>query len=595
MRLGMTEGPLRKIDYIIFAFLAVVCFLTFQQGDIMHTAGCSYGYLQGHFLDFYEWDAYEYNMWASYMPSTYLVFAVWNIPLKLLGIVTCPERFASNVWVLMWYKLLPVSLYLISGYLVYKIASVIGMGTKKSKICAYVFLTTPIGFFSQFLFGQYDIFTVFLILLGIYYYMKDNRRLFVLFFALSLPFKYYSLLIFVPMLLLKEKNFFKILRDMVCVTWCYVLEFAVYFHSPLFRQYVLGFGPTGYVYQAGIDTGAAHLSLVMMLFCLICAWAYFTNPKTRSELSQWTFYFGSLVIAVIFGLSQWHPQWLLFAVPFWVISSLLHRDTKIFMVLDIFMMLVFTVYTVNIWPDHVDQELFSWGIFGDYIYKYIGTKLTMREIFVITDMDMVGSLFTTLMIVAALFKHPKYCVANVSSGIDSCMSWIRVRFMGGLAIFLVPAVMCFVVAARPPFVSLNTGQPYEVMFPLIATRMSQVFTAEKPVLDRIDFKTATYARENDVMIEVNLVEYESGNLIYSAALPAAEFEDNDWVVLETGRIPVQPGLQYRIDFNCYAGDAENCISLYRTEDRSKAEDAFAIVREEAQDYNLCVRVFGAEN
>lgn len=590
----MTEKPLRKIDYIIFAVLAVSCFFTFQQGDIMHTAGCSYGYLQGHFWDFYEWDAYEYNMWASYMPSTYLVFAIWNIPIKLLGIVTCPERYAVNTAVLMWYKLLPVSLYMASGYLVYKIASVIGMGTKKSKLCAYVFLTTPIGFFSQFMFGQYDIFTVFLILLGVYYYMKDNRKLFVLFFALSLPFKYYSLLIFVPMLLLKEKNFFKILRDMVCVTWCYVLEFVIYFHSPLFREYVLGFGPTGYVYQAGIDTGAAHLSLVLMLFCFICAWAYFTNPKTRSELSQWTFYFSCLVVAVIFGLSQWHPQWLLFAVPFWVLSAFLHKDTKIFMVLDIFMMLVYIIYTVNIWPDHVDQELFSWGIFGDYIYRYIGTKLTMREIFVITDMDMVGSLFTTLMIVVALFKHPKYCSANVSNSVDSCMSWIRARFVGGLAIFLVPAIACFIVAAQPPYVSLNTGPLYAVEVPLIGTRMSQTFIAEKAIVDRIDFKVATYARKNDVQIEVNLVEYESNNLIYTTTLSATEFEDNAWVKLETGKIPVQPGMTYRIDFNCYEGDGGNCISLYRTEDRSWSEDTFAIVSEMPQDYNLCVRVFGTD-
>lgn len=594
MEFIMAEKPLKKLDYIVFAFFAVVCFFTFQQGDIMHTAGCSYGYLQGHFWDFYEWDAYQYNMWASYMPSTYLVFAIWNIPVRLLGLVTCPERFAYNFGVLMWYKLLPVSLYLISGFLIFKIASVIGMGTKKSKLCAYVFLTTPIGFFSQFMFGQYDIFTVFLILLGIYYYLKDNRKLFVLFFALSLPFKYYSLLIFVPMLLLKEKNFFRILRDMVCVTLCYVLEFAFYFHSPLFRQYVLGFGPTGYVYQAGIDTGAAHLSLVMMLFCLICAWAYFTNPKTKSELSQWLFYFGCLVIAVIFGLSQWHPQWLLFAVPFWVMSSFLNRDTKIFMALDIFMMLMFIIYTINIWPDHVDQELFAWGIFGDFIYKYIGTKLTMREIFRVTDMNMVGSLFTTLMIVVALFKHPKYCTGNVSSGVDSSIGWIRARFLGGVSIFLVPAIICFVVAAMPPYVSLNTGASYQVEVPLIASRMSQVFVADQAVVERIDFRTATYARKNEVQIEVNLVEYESNNLIYTTTLSAAEFEDNGWVRLETGKIPVQPGMAYRIDFNCYEGDGDNCISLYRTEDKGRTEGAFAIVREVPQDYNLCVRVFGAK-
>ena len=58
----MIEKPLKKIDYILFGIIAVACFLTFQQGDIMHTAGCSYGYLQGHFLDFYDWDANAYNM-----------------------------------------------------------------------------------------------------------------------------------------------------------------------------------------------------------------------------------------------------------------------------------------------------------------------------------------------------------------------------------------------------------------------------------------------------------------------------------------------------------------------------------------------------
>lgn len=589
----MIEKPLRKIDYILFGIIGLVCFLSFQQGDIMHTAGCSYGYLQGHFLDFYEWDAYQYNMWASYMPSTYLVFAIWNIPMKLFGIVTSPERFA-DFWVIMWYKLLPVSLYLACGYLVYKITAAIGMGSKKSKLCAYAFLTTPIGFFSQFMFGQYDVFTVFLILLGIYYYMKDNRKLFVLFFALSIPFKYYSLLIFVPLLLLKEKNVFKIIRDMVLVASCYAIEFLIYLPSPLFREYVLGFGPTGYVYQAGIDTGAAHLSLVIIFFCLICAWAYFQKPGTRAELAQWSFYLCSLVIVVIFGLSQWHPQWLLFAVPFWVISAFLHKDTKIFMILDILMMLFFIVYTVNIWPDHVDQELFAWGIFGDYIYKYIGTKLSMRQIFMITDMDLVGTLFTALMMAAAFFKHPKFCLSNVNSMGESFIGWMRGRFLGGLSIFLIPAAACFLVAAMPPFVSLNTGHAEKATFGLINTQLSQVFVPEKHVVERLEFKVATYGRENDVQLEVNLVEYESNNLIYSTTVDCAGLKDNGWVSLDTGMIPVTPGMEYRIDFTCYGGSPDNCISLYQTEDRSSAENAFAIVRGEKQDYNLCVRVYETE-
>lgn len=591
MKEFIIEKPLKKIDYILFGALAVICYLTFQQGDIMHTAGCSYGYLQGHFLDFYDWDANMYNMWPSYMPATYIVFAIWNIPMKLFGIVTHPEQFA-DFWVIMWYKLLPVCLYLASGFLVFKIANIIGMGGKKAKLCAYAFLTMPIGFFSQFLFGQYDILTVFFVLLGIYFYFKDNRGLFILYFALAIPFKYTPLLIFIPLLLLKEKNIWKLIWNVVLVAVPYLVQFLIYFRSPVFQECVLGFNAVGYVTNSSINTGAANISLVILSWGLICAWAYFKNVNTQTEWAEWTFYFCTLVIVVIFGLSQWHPQWLLFAVPFWVISAFMHRDTKIFMVIDLLLMLFFVIYTVNMWPDHVDQELFSWGIFGDYIYKYIGTKLTMREIFVLTDMDMVGTVFTALMVVAAVFKHPSYCLKNLATSADDCIGWLRGRFYGGLAIFLVPAFACFAVAAMPPYASLNTGNADIVMPALIQTQMSQTFQPEQNVLEVIEFKTATYGRENKVSMEVNLVELETGNLIYTTELDCLEFKDNSWVTVEIGRIPVKTDKKYRIDFTCYEGDGNNCISLYRTKDDTAKENTYAIVNGERQNYSLCVRVYG---
>lgn len=595
----MIEKPLKKIDYILFGIIAAVCFLTFQQGDIMHTAGCSYGYLQGHFLDFYDWDANAYNMWPSYMPSTYIVYAIWNIPMKLLGIVTQPERYAS-FWVIMWYKLLPVSLYMISGFLIYKIANVIGMGSKKAKICAYVFLTTPIGFFSQFMFGQYDILTIFLVLLGIYYYFKDNRKLFILFFALSIPFKYFSLLLFMPLLLLKEKNIWRILGSVVLVALPYAAELVLYIGSPVFREYVLGFGATSYVYNAYIDTGAAKLSLVIMAWGMICAWAYFKNLSTQTDLAQWAFYLCSLVIAVIFGLSQWHPQWLLFAVPFWVISAFLHRDTKIFMALDLLMMLIYIIFTVNTWPNHVDQELFSWGIFGDFIYKDIGSKLMMKDIFVITDMNMICSIFTALLFVTAIFKHPKYCLSNIATSVDHCMGWIRGRFLGGIAIFVIPAVLCFIVAAMPPYVSLNAYQDLSATNGLINSQISQVFTPKREVLEQIQFKIATYQRENKVELEVNLVEHETNKVIYSTAIDCSVLEDNEWVKINTGGLVIDPTIQYRIDFSCYGGSANNCISLYRTREKeevekedkkAKADVSYAIIEGRPQNYDLCVKVF----
>lgn len=591
--LSADREPLCLFDYIVFAVIAIACYVTFQQGDIMHTAGSSYGYLQGHILDYYDWVAHEYNIWDSYMPSTYIMFAIWNIPVKLFGIVTEPERFAAFP-VIMWYKLLPVSMYVASGYIIYRIAAVIGMGDRKSRLCAYAFLTAPIGFFSQFMFGQYDIFTIFFMLLGLYHYYKKNDRLFILFFAISIPFKLWSILFFVPLMLLREKNVWKVVRNLLLVAIPYAIEFAIYYGNEVFRECVLGFGATSYVYSAGLNTGAASVSYVVLLWCFLCAWAYFKKPEDNVREIQWSLYFCCMVVVALFGLSQWHPQWLLLAMPFFVLSAFIHRDTRIFMVLDILMMLFFSIYTVNLWPNHVDQELFSWGIFGDYIYKYIGTKLMMKDLYVISDMGLVFTLFTALLTVSALFKHPKFCASDFKLNVDNCVGWIRARFLVGVGIFVIPAIICFVVAALPPYVTYNTGLSYAVTAPLINSQASEVFVPSMGVLEKLEFRTATYQRENDVEIEVNIVKQDGNIIIYSTVLDAAEFEDNGWVKVELDGLAVTVGEEYRVDISCYGGDADNCISLYRTEDYGKEENGYAVIKGEKADYHLCIRIYEEE-
>lgn len=65
---------------------------------MIQTAGSALVYLFGHVRDFYDqndklfWGIYFYGtdvyIGNHYMPSTYILFALWGIPLRLLGIVT---------------------------------------------------------------------------------------------------------------------------------------------------------------------------------------------------------------------------------------------------------------------------------------------------------------------------------------------------------------------------------------------------------------------------------------------------------------------------------------------------------------------------
>jgi len=592
---SVAEKTIGLFDYIAFAVIGIACYLSFQQGDIMHTAGSSFGYLEGHIFDYYDWVANEYEIWDSYMPSTYILFAIWNIPLKLLGIVTHPQDTSPFI-AIMWYKLLPTLFYLGSGILVYKIAKEIGMGNGKSKICMYAFLTAPIGFFSQFMFGQYDSFTVFFILLGLLYYYRKNHKLFVLCFAFAIPFKLWPLLFFIPLLLLREKNIWKIIGNMVLVAIPYALEFIIYYGNEVFRECVIGFAPTGYISSAGIDAGGGvTISYMILLWGFVCAYAYFKEPEDERDNIKWSLYLCCLVLIALFALMQWHPQWLLLAMPFFVITAFINKNTKLFLILDMVMMLFFSVYVVNTWPSHVDQELFAWGIFGDYIYKYIGSKLMMRDIYMITDRTFLYTVFTVLFVISAILKHPKLCTEDFNEDAGKLIGIIRARFLVGIAIFVIPAVICFIDATQPPYLSYKTGALYGISDPLLAELpMNQVFVSSAEELESLKFKVATYDRVNDIDVDISIIDFETDEVIYTITLNASDFEDNSWIVLDLKGVKVERWKEYRLEFKCEEANEKNCITFYRTKDCESQVYGGVIRNGEWQDYHLYIELYALE-
>ncbi len=105
--------------------------------------------------------------------DTFLAYAIWNLPLYLTG--HAPQAMLTNSFINnMWYKLLPVLLYYATSHLIYQIGVEAGFGEKKAKLCKFAFLVFPIGVFSQFIFSQYDIFTVFFMVLGSVFFMGER-------------------------------------------------------------------------------------------------------------------------------------------------------------------------------------------------------------------------------------------------------------------------------------------------------------------------------------------------------------------------------------------------------------------------------------
>lgn len=575
------------IEYIIFGVIAIICFFSFQQGDILHTGGSSFAYLNGHILDFYEYNATVLGG-NNYLPSSYILFALWNIPIRLLNLVTEPTLTVPT-GVLMWYKLLPVIFYCFSGYLIYLIAVEMKLNKVNAKFCALLFLMNPIGFFSQFIFGQYDIFTVFFVLLGMYFYFKDDTRKFILFFGIASTFKYFPLFVFVPFVLLKEKNILRIIKSGILVTIPILLEVIIYIGSVAFRTGVFGFGATSYIFNAKIDTGYYSISLIVLLWALVCLGAYLKNVENKQDVIKWSLFFANLIMFLLFGLSMWHPQWLLFMVPFMTLGLVINKRSDLLLMLDIVLMVLFCVFTVNQWQNHVDQQLFNLGVLSRFIKDDINSGLTIRGLYKFSDMNLIMSLFSSVLLISSLLKLPKYSVKNLyESDFVKKRKLIIARFLIGIGFFVIPAFLCFFQSALPPYCIVDMGKQIDNIGPIENGRqVTQVFMAESDSISEINVLVGTYARVNQGEMFVEI--WNENNCLYKTMVKLQAIKDNEYLRIKLPKVSVKKGETYEIRF-ISNNLGEDFITIYNSD--IVTETQYAIVDNLKQPYSLCIKIYG---
>lgn len=109
-----------RVDWMVSILILTVLFFTCVHSDVKLTGNRSF-LMYKHFTDFYQ-ASYEQSggYWANYLPSTFIAYAIWNLPLYLTG--HAPEAILTNSFVnLMWYKLLPVIIYFVTAQLIYHI------------------------------------------------------------------------------------------------------------------------------------------------------------------------------------------------------------------------------------------------------------------------------------------------------------------------------------------------------------------------------------------------------------------------------------------------------------------------------------------
>lgn len=365
---------LSKLDYWVYGLSLALCFLLFKQSDLTHTNSSSFAYLYGHFWDFYDYNSTRMGD-NNYLPIFYIFFAIWNIPLKILGLI--PE-VTSETWMqataiqTIWSKLLLIIFFFAAVSLVGKITSQTCAGLTKEQgvqnkdLPRLLFATSPIAIFSVFIFGGYDIFALFFMLLGLRAYFAKDFKWFVVWFSVAISFKYFAAFAYLPLVLIIEKRFIRLVVYGFLGLLVTAIQFALYWHSDVFLGEIFSLVGAKTAGAAGTQIKIRSL-LINGLYGLMCCYLYFSKFDFKSHLLQWSqraIFACMLSYALLFSWVLWHPQWILLITPFICLSFLFIRSKRLLLAIEIMGYLGFAAFTMNNWVGNVDNTMLYGGVFG---------------------------------------------------------------------------------------------------------------------------------------------------------------------------------------------------------------------------------------
>ena len=518
------------VDWIIFGAITVFCFLTMQHSDILHTGSSSFALLRGHILDFYEYNA-KYLGGNSYMISTYIIFALWNIPLAILGRMG-PPSMEQSFGVLMWFKLLPTTLFVISGILFYKICRKFEDRTGVSaKWGTFLFLLTPTAFYSQFMFGQYDSLTVVFLLLAIKVLLDEKENSltwFSVLFGIATTFKYHALLFFVPILVYREKRIPKLIKYAICYGIPVLLVNILYLHSPAFTSGVEGFHAINYIFSPSIPYlygGNFVTYLVPVLWVILCVYAYSraTASDAYDRLRDMA-YLTNLVVWLAFGVIFWHPQWLMIATPFLALSIVVCKRRSVICMLDALFMFAFISFVefMVFWPN-MTLGFYDLGILKDAIagHSALAHFNSLGRFCLVKDYNLAYTIMSCVLMARALLVRPEWDAAPNLSTPAADARWFRLRSFVGICAMVVPmAIILVSMLHAPKFiantdVSLTRGSvSIEVETDGDFKDFSAAVWSEKNGTDDIIWYPLTQSEDSLWTCEVDLANYsDTGNYI----------------------------------------------------------------------------------
>lgn len=376
----------------------------------------------------------------------------------------------------------------------------------------------------------------------------------------------------------------------------FMIETLLYLTSDSFIAGVFGFGAVDYIFNASLDTGFAKISIVVLLWGLLCAFCYFKQCSGDDRFS-WGIYVACIVMFLSFGLSMWHPQWLLMAIPFLTLGMFFNQDMDIYLLLDLLLMALFTLYVVNTWTRGCDQNLFNLGIFARYTIG-IDQNITMSDLLVLKDTDLIFSLWAAVLLSYVVYLHPKKMCLPKHVGGSFHKSILRLRYIGGCCIFILPSVLSVALNMILPNVVYASGQDVTEIIGAMQKDdvYEQVFTMQRESVTGIAINMGTYQKENGSILKCELIHKNTNTVCNTLEIDTSDLVDNQYTRFEfEDPTKVIAGETYAVRISGRQMRLDDTFALYRMGEKPEnniESESYAIINGIRQNYDLAIMVYG---
>lgn len=320
--------------YLFSFFVSGLIFISYGYIDLKSLTAWSLNLwdclFDGKLYHYYEYCAENiYNLDSAYMGSNYLAllpWAVWNLPIWIL------QRFfgiaaVGHAWTLLYSKIFVAAVYMFTVFYAYKIMIIMGKGPEERVGAVYLAFSFPFAMTAVYFAGQTDIISICLFVIAVYKLLDGKRKYFILFAALSVGAKPYILIAVAAVVLLTQKNVWKVIRDIVITISPMFLFHLFYLKAPMYKE-SMSLGPGGGQLEAvlGMSVGSpSGISISLFLVCLICLY-FLIYIHQWDKKAEGVIYAVVLPFLLFFMFTEYKHYRVIYLLPFLYILFMLNKD-----------------------------------------------------------------------------------------------------------------------------------------------------------------------------------------------------------------------------------------------------------------------------